>query len=203
VLPREDRNLVGLRMAHAIDRQHRDSLATPRWSRLQAEGATPNGSSGPARHPRILSSNPPTTPSGYRSPRPSTPCPRASYSPSLKRRISRSPAAARAWATRPERRWPSTESMRPRSLRTCSTRESRGSLPTGIASWREPGQVSDRRERDPRNPPRLDLGQLPSSRPLSRGNAVHGRWPTLPRAVRRHLCRRASPAPARWAHEEI
>ncbi|HEX3296298.1 MAG TPA: transaldolase family protein [Nocardioides sp.] len=41
VLPREDRNLVGLRMAHAIDRQHRDSLATPRWSRLQAEGATP------------------------------------------------------------------------------------------------------------------------------------------------------------------
>jgi transaldolase len=41
LLPSTAHNLLGLRMAHSIDRQHRKSLNAPRWSRLQGEGATP------------------------------------------------------------------------------------------------------------------------------------------------------------------
>jgi transaldolase len=41
VLPAACRNLVGLRAAHAVDRQHRHALTGDRWAHLQDAGATP------------------------------------------------------------------------------------------------------------------------------------------------------------------
>jgi len=41
LLPSTAHNLLGLHMAHSIDRQHREALDTPRWSMLRDRGATP------------------------------------------------------------------------------------------------------------------------------------------------------------------
>ncbi|HEX5019005.1 MAG TPA: transaldolase family protein, partial [Actinomycetes bacterium] len=41
LIPSTAHNLLGLHMAHSIDRRHREGLDAPRWSKLQDEGGKP------------------------------------------------------------------------------------------------------------------------------------------------------------------